>query len=151
MVGSFNGGLTRHEPRLGRDWPLSAHVRAIARRSWVSKSDVSMSRLLHAAVLVCGLMTNPCLAGSASNAALNEAAATLKRRRLLGAAELACSTFVYEGNEKGVHAVAVREKHDRKCGGDPDIAPIRFHMQIDRKRNRVLWDNNLDVEMRPIP
>jgi len=75
----------------------------------------------------------------------------VKRRRLLHTAELSCSTFVYKGFRKEVHAVAVREKHDDRCGGNPGVAPIRFHMQIDRRRRRVLWDNNADVEMRPIP
>lgn len=115
-----------------------------------------MDRLLGATVLACGLITAPCLAGSASkavltDAVLDEAVAVVKRRRLLSAAELICSSFVYEGAEKSRHAVAVREKHDRRCGGDPDVAPIRFHMRIDRARERVLWDNNADVEMRPVP
>lgn len=105
----------------------------------------------HATVLLCGLISTSCLAGGASDATLSQAAAAVSHRRLLSATELTCSTFVYEGAAKGVHTVSVREKHDRRCGGDPDVAPIRFRMQLDRRRKQVLWDNNFDVEMRPIP
>jgi hypothetical protein len=142
--------LTRAPSRAGHD-RVAVASRAGDRADPRIAQRCSMRWLLCTAVPLCSLIIAPCLASGASNAALDEAAAVVKRRRLLDAAELSCSTFVHEGVEKGVHAVAVREKHDRRCGGDPDVAPIRFHMQIDRRRKRVLWDNNPDVEMRPLP
>lgn len=101
--------------------------------------------------LLCCLIAVSCQAESAADAALDRAFAIVKRRRLLTPAELACSLFVPEGEEKGVSTVAVREKHGGRCGGDEEIAPIRFRMEIDRSGQRVRWDNNTDMEMRAIP
>jgi hypothetical protein len=65
--------------------------------------------------------------------------------------ELACSTLVLDEVTKTVATVTVREKHDKKCGGDPGTAPRRFTMEIDLKTGAALWDNNDEMEMKPIP
>ena len=116
----------------------------------------TMDRLCGASMLACSRSNVPRLAGNASTPgleenAVDEAAAIVKRRRLLTTAEMIRSSFVSEGAEKTMHTVAVGEKHDRRCGDDPDVAPIRFRMLIDRAHGRVLWDNDPDVEMRPVP
>jgi hypothetical protein len=52
---------------------------------------------------------------------------------------------------KTTATVTVREKHDKRCGGDPETAPRRFTMEIDLKTGTVHWDNNDEMEMTPIP
>ena len=47
--------------------------------------------------------------------------------------------------------VTVREKHGGKCGGAPETAPRQFTMEIDLKTGAVQWDNNDEMEMKPIP
>lgn len=112
---------------------------------------VGRTRTSIVAGLLCCLIAVPCRAGGAPDAALDEAYSIVKRRRLLTPSELACSLFVSEGEERGVSTVAIREKHGGRCGGDPEVAPIRFHMEIDRAGRRVRWDNNGDMQMRPVP
>ena len=82
---------------------------------------------------------------------LNQAIEVVKTRQLLTRHELECSSFTYLGTENGVASITVFEKHDRRCGGSPDSNPPRFHMEIDTRLGQVRWDNNDDVEMRPIP
>jgi hypothetical protein len=51
-----------------------------------------------------------------------------------------------------VAKVGVYERHDAKCGGDPEITHRLFDLEIDRKTGAAKWDNNFpDMEMRPIP
>jgi hypothetical protein len=50
-----------------------------------------------------------------------------------------------------VATVTVREKHDKRCGGAPEVAPRRFTMEINLKSGVALWDNNIEMEMKPIP
>ena len=47
--------------------------------------------------------------------------------------------------------VATVEKHNKKCGGDPDLAPRMFSLEVDLKTGAARWDNNPEMEMRPIP
>jgi hypothetical protein len=63
----------------------------------------------------------------------------------------ACSILVLDEIIKTVATVTVREKHDRKCGGDPGTAPRRFTMEFDLKTGAAQWDNNDEMEMRPVP
>ena len=75
----------------------------------------------------------------------------ITQHRLLSRAELACSTLILEEATKTVATVTVREKHGGKCGGAPETAPRRFTMEIDLKTGAVQWDNNDEMEMKPIP
>ena len=47
--------------------------------------------------------------------------------------------------------IGILEKHDKSCGGDPEVAPRRFDLEMDTKTGAAKWDNNLDIEMRPLP
>jgi hypothetical protein len=75
----------------------------------------------------------------------------ITQHRLLSRAELACSTLELDDVTKTAATVTVREKHGGKCGGAPETAPRRFTMEIDLKTGTTRWDNNLDMEMKPIP
>lgn len=81
---------------------------------------------------------------------LQRAGRIIAQHRLLSGAELACSTLELDEVAEGVATVTVREKHGGKCGGAPETAPRRFTMEIDLKTGAAQWDNNDEMEMKPI-
>jgi len=85
------------------------------------------------------------------DAIMQKAFRIITQQRLLSRAELACSSLVLEDTTKTAATVTVREKHGGKCGGDPETAPRRFTMEIDLRTGTVHWDNNDEMEMKPIP
>ena len=94
----------------------------------------------------------PLLAFAAEeDAIMQKAFRIITRHRLLSQAELTCSSLVLEETTKTVATVTVREKHGGKCGGAPETAPRRFTMEIDLKTEAAQWDNNGEMEMKPIP
>lgn len=74
----------------------------------------------------------------------------ITQHRLLSRAELTCSTLELDEVTKTAATVTVRERHDGKCGGAPESAPRRFTMEIDLETGAVQWDNNDEIEMRPV-
>ena len=82
---------------------------------------------------------------------MQRASRIISQHRLLSRAELACSTLVLEEATKTVATVTVREKHGGKCSGAPETAPRRFTVEIDLKTGAAQWDNNDEMEMKPIP
>ncbi len=82
---------------------------------------------------------------------LRKAGRIIIQHHLLSRAEMACSTLELDEVTKTVVAVTVREKHDRKCGGVPEMAPRRFTMELDLKTGAAQWDNNDEMAMKPIP
>ena len=50
-----------------------------------------------------------------------------------------CLMFMAEKTERG-YTVDVREKHDEKCGGDPQTAPRLFSYEIDRRSGKMKTD-----------
>jgi hypothetical protein len=85
------------------------------------------------------------------DAIMRKAFRIITQHRLLSRAELACSILVLDEVTKVLATVTVREKHDKKCGGAPETAPRRFNMEIDLKSGATQWDDNDEMEMRPIP
>jgi hypothetical protein len=85
------------------------------------------------------------------DAIMQKAFRIITQRRLLSRAELTCSSLVLEEATKTAATVTVREKHGGKCGGAPETAPRRFTMEIDLKTGAAQWDNNDEMEMKPIP
>jgi hypothetical protein len=102
-----------------------------------------------ASILVC-LISFSAFA-SEQDDALRMAGRIITKHRLLSRAELACSILVLDEIIKTVATVTVRAKHDRKCSGDPGTAPRRFTMEFDLKTGAAQWDNNDEMEMRPVP
>jgi hypothetical protein len=84
-------------------------------------------------------------------AIMQKAFRIITQHRLLSRAELACSTLELDDVTKTVATVTVREKHGGKCGGAPETAPRRFTMEIDLKTGAAQWDNNDEMEMKPVP
>jgi hypothetical protein len=58
---------------------------------------------------------------------------------------------VPDGITNTVATVTVWEKHGGKCGGAPVTASRRFTMEIDLRTGAAQWDNNDEMEMKPIP
>jgi hypothetical protein len=84
--------------------------------------------------------------------ALRAAERVIRHHHLLTAAELRCSTLVYRDDAPAGRAgVGVLERHGDGCPGDPDTQPRRFDLEIDLRTGAARWDNNLDIEMRPVP
>ena len=84
------------------------------------------------------------------DAIMRKAFRIITQHRLLSRAELACSSLVLDGATKTVATVTIREKHGGNCGGAPETAPRLFTMRIDLKTGAALWDNNDEMEMRPV-
>ena len=85
------------------------------------------------------------------NAILRKASRIITQHRLLSRAEMACSTLELNEATKGAATVTVRERHGGRCGGAPETAPRRFTLEINLKTGAAQWDNNAEMEMRPIP
>jgi hypothetical protein len=77
----------------------------------------------------------------------------LREHQLLTPKQLQCVTLIERDDSTATIAkVGVYERHDDKCGGDPEITRRLFDLEIDRKTGAAKWDNNLpDMEMRPVP
>lgn len=84
------------------------------------------------------------------DAIMQKAVRIITQHRLLSRAELACSSLVLEEATKTAATVTVREKHGGKCGDAPETAPRRFTMEIDLTTGAAQWDNNDEMEMKPI-
>lgn len=85
------------------------------------------------------------------NAIMEKALRIITQHRLLSRAELTCSSLVLDEVTEAAATVTVREKHGGKCGGVPETAPRRFTVGIDLKTGAAQWDNNDEMEMRPVP
>lgn len=58
--------------------------------------------------------------------------------------ETECLTLVYsnEGreNDEGYYEIAVHEKHDEHCGGDPETSPRLFSFRVDAASEKMQTD-----------
>ena len=55
-----------------------------------------------------------------------------------------CLSAVREEEQEGWTFVAIREKHDKLCGGDPDVSPLLDRFRIKSKTNTIEHYNPLD-------
>jgi hypothetical protein len=84
--------------------------------------------------------------------AFDLAARTVRERHLLTREEERCSSYRLLEIEGDVATINVHEKHNARCGGDPNTSPRRFTLQVDLKTRAALWDgDNLEAEMNPVP
>jgi hypothetical protein len=117
---------------------------------WVRALDGVMRRtILASAALVCLIPLS--VSAAEEDALMQKAFRIITQHRLLSRAELACSSLVLDEVTKASATVTVREKHGGKCGGAPETAPRRFTMEIDLKTGAAQWDNNDEMEMKPVP
>ena len=52
---------------------------------------------------------------------------------------LDCVTFDTEETTRTYFQVALREKHDKKCGGDPDTSPVIDRYRVNRASGKLDW------------
>ena len=88
--------------------------------------------------------------------AFDKAWQIIKRHRLLTGHQMACSFLMDAGSTSRVAHMDVREKHNAKCGGAPEVAPRRFSLEIDLRTGATKWDywdyqGDYDGGMRAIP
>lgn len=105
-------------------------------------------------ILVYALAPIFLLAGAPSGSeALDLADKIIRQHHLLTPKQIQCITLVGRDDTTArIAKVGAYERHDEKCGGDPEITHRLFDLEIDRQTGAAQWDNNLpDMEMRPIP
>lgn len=54
---------------------------------------------------------------------------------------LDCVTFDSEETTRIYFQVALREKHNKKCGGDPDTSPVIDRYRVNRASGKIEWYN----------
>ena len=95
------------------------------------------------------------LAGTPASAddAFTLADKIIREHQLLAPKQIECMTLIErEDSTAEIAKVGVYERHDEKCGGDPEITHRLFDLEIDTKTGAAQWDNNFpDMEMRPVP
>jgi hypothetical protein len=74
--------------------------------------------------------------------ALNMLGHTLRRDHIYDKRiSLDCVTFDTEQTTRIYFQVALREKHNKKCGGDPDTSPVIDRYKINRASGKIEWYN----------
>jgi hypothetical protein len=110
-------------------------------------------RLITAAVVATILvLTMIAQAGSRSHpldedAALSLLARTLKHDQVYAKRiSLGCITYDTEETTDGYFQFALREKHDAKCGGDPEVSPVVARYRVYRRSGKVeKWEAASDT------
>lgn len=77
----------------------------------------------------------------------------IREHALLTPKQIECMTLVERDDSTALIAkFGIYERHDKNCGGDPEIFHRLFDLEIERKTGTAKWDKNLpDMEMRPVP
>ena len=74
------------------------------------------------------------------DAALNSLLHTLERDHVYAKRiSLDCVTFDTEETTRIYFQVALREKHNTKCGGDPDTSPVIDRYRVNRASEKIEW------------
>jgi hypothetical protein len=103
-------------------------------------------RLLEIVIAVALLLPVIVRAGSKSNHPLTEDAAvnlllqTLKHDHVYDKRiSLDCVTFDTDETTRIYFEIALREKHNAKCGGDPDTNPVVDRYRVNRASGKIEW------------
>ena len=60
-----------------------------------------------------------------------------------------CLHFLVEEKTKVYVDIAIREKHEGKCEGDPDTSPIVDRFRVHRMTKRIQWYEPVEGEFHP--
>ncbi len=60
-----------------------------------------------------------------------------------------CLTFLVEEKTKDYIDIAIREKHEGKCEGDPNTSPIVDRFRVHRMTKRIKWYEPAEGEFHP--
>jgi hypothetical protein len=84
------------------------------------------------------------------DAALNLLLDTLKHDRVYAKRiSLDCISFETEETTRTYFEIAVREKHDAKCGGDPETSPVIDRYRINRASGKIEWNDAVNEAWLP--
>lgn len=111
-----------------------------------------MNRMSRALIAIAFLSANVLLARSSLNedAALNVLIKTIKHDHIYDKRiSLDCVTFDTEETTRIYFQVALREKHDKKCGGDPDTSPVIDRYRVGKASGRIEWYNPTEDNYEP--
>jgi len=75
---------------------------------------------------------------------------TLKHDRVYAKRiSLDCITYGTEETTDAYFQFALREKHDAKCGGDPETSPVVDRYRVYRRAEKIKWWESTDDKWRP--
>ena len=84
------------------------------------------------------------------DAALALLVRTLKHDRVYAKRiSLDCVTYDTEETTDAYFQFALREKHDAKCGGDPETSPVVDRYRVYRRAEKIKWWESTDDKWRP--
>src|SRR5881392_3670670 len=115
-----------------------------------------ISRLITAAVIVMvlvspvGAQAGPRSHPMDEDAALALLVRTLKHDRVYAKRiSLGCFTYDTEETTDAYFQFALREKHDAKCGGDPETSPVVDRYRVYRHVEKIKWWESTEDKWRP--
>jgi hypothetical protein len=98
---------------------------------------MTVAALLVSAVVIQASPQSPPLDETAALHLLNR---TLKRDDVYAhRISLDCVTYMTEETTRDHFEFALREKHDTKCGGDPETSPILDRYRVYRRSGKIKW------------
>lgn len=116
----------------------------------------TVSRRLITIIIAIGIASLAATQAGPSKQPLNEDAAldlllrTIKRDHVYAKRiSLDCVTFGTDETTRIYFQVAVREKHNTKCGGDPEISPVIDRYRVNRASGRIEWYNAPEDTWKP--
>ena len=84
------------------------------------------------------------------DAALALLVRTLKHERVYAKRiSLDCITYDTEETTDAYFQFALREKHDAKCGGDPETSPVVDRYRVYRRAEKIKWWESTEDKWRP--
>src|SRR6266478_7342744 len=84
------------------------------------------------------------------DAALDLLVRTLKHDRVYAKRiSLDCITYDTEETTDAYFQFALREKHDAKCGGDPETSPVVDRYRVYRRVEKIKWWESTEDKWRP--
>jgi hypothetical protein len=84
------------------------------------------------------------------DAALALLVRTLKQDRVYAKRiSLDCITYDTEETTDACFQFALREKHDAKCGGDPETSPVVDRYRVYRRTEKIKWWESTEDKWRP--
>ena len=76
----------------------------------------------------------------------------IQKHRLLSPKMQSCASVAEDDDStKTLIKATVREIHNKRCGGAPELAPRLFSLEINTETSAARWDYNSPGEMQPIP
>ena len=109
-----------------------------------------MNRITRALIAIAFLSANVAVASLNEDAAINVLIKTIKHDHVYDKRiSLNCVTFDTEETTRIYYQVALREKHNKKCGGDPDTSPVIDRYRVGKASGKIEWYNPTEDNYEP--